>query len=134
MAVSCYAQPEVLTAITCSGVTTSTTPVTATSSESAISAYVEAMQIVVTPAGAACDVTVSTSGAGGLSERAIYSNSAATGSSFVRPVAQCMTNGTLVAEYAKEFIASDKLKVSAHTADTNLTLTVTVTPVIERKK
>jgi hypothetical protein len=45
---------------------------------------------------------------------------------------QGSTNGTLVASFANDFMASDALTVSAHTATAVTNITVTVTPVIER--
>ena len=124
MSLSVMAQPEKLADLVCSSVSTSTTPVTATSDT--LSGYINALKIVVSGS-KTCTVTVST----GLST--VYSTAAATGTVVIRPVAQNSTNGTAVASFSKVFLASDKITVSAHTITDSGTATVTVTPVIERQ-
>jgi hypothetical protein len=123
--------PEPLAPLVCSGVTTSTVAVTATMPQ-ATSAYIDAIQIKVSPAATTCTVTVATAGLGGLDARTIYSSATANGTITIRPVAQDSTNGVNVASFSKLFIAMDKLTVSASTATTVTNLTVTVVPVIER--
>lgn len=126
------AQPEVLPPLVCSGVTTSTVSVTATSQT--LSAYIDAIEIAVSPASAVCVASVATSG-GGLSARTIYSVTNATGSVTIRPVATCSTNGTAVAWQGKEFLASEALIVSASTiTSTNASCSVTVKTVIDRQR
>jgi len=127
-----FAGPEVFAPLTCSSVTTSTTPVTATS-EIIASGYIKGLQIVVTPAATTCSVSVATAGSGGLAARTLYSSTEATGSAFLYPVAAASTNGTDVAEWRDVFICNDKLTVSAHTATEVTNITVTVSPVIDRK-
>jgi hypothetical protein len=123
LAVSAFGQPEVLPALICSGVSTSTVVVTATSQT--LSGYVNALKVVVS-GGKTCTVTIAT----GLST--IYTTAAATGTVVVRPVVQNSTNGTLVASFDKPCLASDAITVTASTITDSGTATVTVTPVIER--
>jgi hypothetical protein len=123
LAITAFGQPEVLAPLVCSGVSTSTTAVTATSQT--LSGYVNSLKIVVSDS-KTCTVTIAT----GL--ETVYSSAAATGAIVIRPVAQNSTNGTLVASFSKVFLASDAITVSAHTITDSGTATVTVTPVIER--
>lgn len=123
IATQAFAQPEILAPLVCSSVTTSTVPVTASSLT--VSAYVNALKIVVSDS-KTCTVTISS----GL--ETIYSSAAATGTVILRPVAQNSTNGVDVASFSKVFLASDKLTVSAHTITDSGSATVTVIPVIER--
>jgi len=123
LAVSAFGQPEVLPSLVCSGVSTSTVAVTATSQT--LSGYVNALKVVVS-SGKTCTVTIAT----GLST--LYTTAAATGTVVIRPVAQNSTNGTVVASFSNVFLASDAITVSAHTITDSGTATVTVTPVIER--
>jgi hypothetical protein len=125
LAASAFGQPETLTPLVCSGVTTSTVPVTATSQT--LSAYINALKIVVTPAATTCTVSVATS------SETLYSATGVNGTMpILRPVVQGDTNGTAVAAFSKAFLASDALTVSAHTATAVTNITVTVTPIIER--
>lgn len=131
-AVQVIAGPEVMPVLTCSGVTTSTVPITATT-EIPVSGYIKGIQISVSPADKTCTVTIASSGVGGLSARTFYSTAAATGSTFIYPMAVGSTNGVDVAEYVPVFLCNDKLTVSAHTATEATTISVSVTPVIDRK-
>ena len=124
LAASAFGQPEKLAPLVCSDVTTSTVAVTATSQT--LSAYVNSLKIAVTPAATTCTVSVAT-GAGTL-----YTTTGATGTATISPMLQGSTNGTLVESFAKDFIASDAITVSAHTATEVTNITVTVTAVIER--
>ena len=125
LAVSAFGQPETLTPLVCSGVSTSTTPVTATSQT--LSAYINALKIVVSPAATTCTVSIAT---GALT---LYSATGVTGTiPVLHPFVQGSTNGTAVAAFSKAFLASDAITVSAHTATTVTNLTVTVTAIIER--
>jgi hypothetical protein len=121
----CYGQPEVLPALVCSGVSTSTTPVEASSQT--LSAYVNALKVVVTPAATTCTVSV----ASGM--LAMYSATEVTGTVIIHPVVEGTTNAVSAGAFYKAFLASDKITVSAHTATTDTNVTVTVTPVIERQ-
>ena len=123
LAASAFGQPEILAPLVCSGVTTSTTPITATSQT--LSAYVNSLKIVVS-GGKTCTVSVAT----GLST--LYASTNAVGTLVIRPVVQNSTNGTLVASFAKPALASDAITVSAHTITDSGSATVTVTPIIER--
>lgn len=118
------AQPEVMPTLVCSGVTTSTVAVAASSQTT--SGYINALKIVVSGS-KTCTVTVST----GLST--VYTSTGATGTLVIRPVAQNSTNGTLVASFAKQFIASDAITVSASTITDSGSATVSVTPFIDRQ-
>jgi hypothetical protein len=124
LAASAFGQPEKLAPLVCSGVTTSTVAVTATSQT--LSAYVNSLKISVTPAATTCTVSVAT-GAG-----TIYTTTTATGEVTISPMLQGSTNGTLVAAFGKDFLASDAITVSAHTATEVTNITVTVTAVVER--
>jgi hypothetical protein len=132
VAVSCLAQPEVVPVLTCTGVTTSTTPVTATS-EVTYAGYVKGLQVAVTPANTTCTVTVATSGAGGLSAQTLYTTAAAANTVMLYPSVEVSTNGTGAADFACPVICNDKLTVSAHTATVDTSITVRVTAVIDRK-
>lgn len=125
------AQPESLPVMTCSGVTTSTTPVSATGQ--VINAYINALEIKVIPATlTTCTVSVATSG-GGLSARTLYSGASA-GTVVIRPVEFGSTNGVSAGVYMKDFLVNEALVVSAHTmASTGTSATVTVKPVVERQ-
>lgn len=125
LTVSAFASPEVLPPLVCSGVTTSTTPVTASSQ--VLSAYVNALKVVVTPAATTCTVSI----ASGM--LTMYSGTEVTGTTIVHPMVQGSTNAVAVEAYMKSFLASEAITVSAHTATTVTNVTVTVTPVIERQ-
>lgn len=129
IATQAFSQPEPVAPLVCSDVTTSTVAVTATSQT--LSGYINAIQIAVTPAALTCTVSVATSGP--LASRTLYSSTEATGSKFIGPVIQGSTNGVVVAQFGKAFLASEKLVVSASTSLDVTNLTVTVTPVIDRQ-
>ena len=125
IALASFGQPEILPPLVCSGVTTSTTPVTATSQT--LSAYVDCFRIAVSPAATTCTVTIASAA------ETLYTATGVTGSSIVRPVVYGSVNGSNVEHFAKAFIASDAITVSAKTATTVTNITVTVVPVIERQ-
>lgn len=124
LTVTAFASPEVLPSLVCSGVTTSTVAVTASSQ--VLSAYVNALKVVVTPAATTCTVSI----ASGM--LTMFSGTEVTGTSVVHPMVQGLTNSATVDAYLKSFLASEAITVSAHTATTVTNVTVTVTPVIER--
>lgn len=126
----CFGQPEVMPPLICSGVTTSTVAITATSQK--LSAYIKGCEIAVDPAGSTCVVSIATSGA--LASRTIYSGSCI-GTKMLNEVVQFNTNETLVAGFDYPFLASEALVVSASTAGvSNDVLTVTVKPIIDRTR
>jgi hypothetical protein len=124
IAVSAFGQPEVLAPIVCSGVSTSTTPVTAVSP--VVSAYVNALKIVVSDS-KTCTVSVATA------DLTVYTATDVTGTVVVYPVVEASTNGVAAGVFSKACLASDKLTVSAHTITDSGTASVTVTPIIERQ-
>lgn len=125
-----FAWPEGIPALVCSGVTTSTTAITASSQQ--LSAYIDNIQVIVTPPNTTCAVTIASSG-GYLAPRTIATISAATGTNMIRPFVQGTSNTTGIAWYRKEMLASDQLVVSASTATTVTNITVTTKAVIERQ-
>lgn len=125
VALNSYAQPEKMPPLVCDGVTTSTVSITSTSQN--LSAYINAIKVVVSPSAQTCTVTV----ASGL--ETIDSRVDANGTYIVRPVAQNSTNGVVTDSFSKLFLASDAITVSASTSMNVTNLTVTVTPIVERQ-
>lgn len=124
-----FSQPEAMPALVCSGVTTSTVAVTATSQS--VSAYLDAIQISVTPSATTCTVSIATTG-GSLSARTLYSSATCNGTVILRPMASGTTNTAGVVSYVKDLLASEGLTVSASTATEVTNITVTVKAVIDR--
>lgn len=121
----CMAAPEILPVMT---ITCANTATSVTNDVLPTKAYVYALKVAITPTTSTATVSVASLNTGVT----IYSKSTTGAATMVFPVsAVCDNAGTALSAYTRYALSQDQLKLTVTSATTG-SVTVSVTPIIER--